>query len=105
MPNNPPHNALRRAVSTAIANGSPIVENIPVARWYVLATVAKTPTHDYPFAVVAVDSNGVHCQEILCRSRRDCLLVGNGIATGLMFAKVSCEANTRFDPRAFGEEG
>lgn len=70
--------------------------------WHVLATVAVNPTHDYPFAVVAIDGAGDRKQEILCRSRRDCLLVGNGIATGLMFAGVHCSANTVFDERAFG---
>lgn len=70
--------------------------------WHILATVAVNPTNDYPFAVVAVDGNGNRKQEILCRSRRDCLLVGNGMATGLMFAGVSCSANTVFDERAFG---
>lgn len=67
--------------------------------WHVLATIAARPTSDYPFAVVAVGPTGNRYQEILCRSKRDCLLVGNGIATGLMFAGLKCDPNTKWDER------
>lgn len=73
-------------------------------QWYVLATIAKNPTHAYPFAVVAIDPEEQPRQEITCRSRRDCLIAGNAIAAGLMFAGEKCNPNTVFDERAFGTE-
>lgn len=72
--------------------------------WKVFATLAKTPSFDYPFAVVTITAEGQEKQEILCRSRRDCLMTGNGIATGLMFAGIKCHPNTVWDDRIFSTE-
>lgn len=52
-------------------------------QYSVLARIAKQPTADYPFAVVPV-VNGKEGHEITCRTRRDCLLVGNGMLSGMV---------------------
>lgn len=61
---------------------------------------ANPETH--PFAVYIRFADGTHSQEDLCRTLRDCLLVGNGMLAALMAVQAGGNkyaVNVVFDPR------